>query len=276
MNLANRQQLYKNFYLNIVFNKKSTMKLFFSVFFLTATVFVASAQTKTQTKAKTKTQTKTNKPVANPIPKKIVASTILKNATDSASYALGMRIAQNLKSQGLDPLNLAIFQKGMLDALQAKKPLVADELLDNCIGNFQQKISAKKSLVARKAGEAFLLKNGQRKGVVTLPSGMQYEIIKSGADTAKMPTLANTVKCHYHGTVLSGEVFDSSVDRGEPISFPLGNVIKGWQEALQLMRVGSKWKLFIPADLAYGDQQKGDKIEPGSLLIFEVELLGIE
>ncbi len=270
MNLAKLQQLYKNFYLNIVFNKKSTMKLFFSVFFLTATVFVATAQTKTKTK------TQTNKPIANPIAKKIVAPIILKNATDSASYALGMRIAQNLKSQGLDPLNLAIFQKGMLDALQAKKPLVADELLDNCIGNFQQKISAKKSLVARKAGEDFLLKNGKRKGVVTLPSGMQYEIIKSGADTAKMPTLANTVKCHYHGTVLSGEVFDSSVDRGEPISFPLGNVIKGWQEALQLMRVGSKWKLFIPADLAYGDQQKGDKIVPGSLLIFEVELLGIE
>ncbi|KAF0235552.1 MAG: FKBP-type peptidyl-prolyl cis-trans isomerase [Chitinophagaceae bacterium] len=131
-------------------------------------------------------------------------------------------------------------------------------------------------MVARKAGQDFLATNGKRKGVVTLPSGMQYEIIKAGADTAPKPTLASKVKCHYHGTVLSGEIFDSSVDRGEPISFPLGNVIKGWQEALQLMSVGSKWKLYIPADLAYGDQQKGDKIVPGSLLIFEVELLGIE
>lgn len=244
------------------------MKSFFFAFILAGTTFVATAQTKT-VKPTPKAAVKT--------PVKVAAvPNILKNATDSASYALGMRIAQNLKSQGLDPLNLAIFQKGMSDALQAKKPLVADELLDNCIGDFQQKVSAKKSVVARKAGQDFLATNGKRKGVVTLPSGMQYEIIKAGADTAPKPTLASKVKCHYHGTVLSGEIFDSSVDRGEPISFPLGNVIKGWQEALQLMSVGSKWKLYIPADLAYGDQQKGDKIVPGSLLIFEVELLGIE
>jgi FKBP-type peptidyl-prolyl cis-trans isomerase FklB len=240
-------------------------KLFFSFILVTA-VTAASAQVKTTKPAVKSTEKAAVKPAAS----------ILKNSTDSASYALGMRIAQNLKSQGLDPLNLAVFQKGMIDALQGKKPIIADGLLDNCIGSFQQNISAKKSSVARKAGEAFLAINGKRAGVVTLPSGMQYEIMKAGSDTAKKPTLANTVKCHYHGTVLSGEIFDSSVDRGEPISFPLGNVIKGWQEGLQLMSVGSKWKLFVPADLAYGDQQKGDKIVPGSLLIFEVELLGVE
>lgn len=241
------------------------MKKILFAFILGTAALTAAAQTKT---AKPAPKT-AGKPAAAP------ATAAFKNSTDSASYALGMRIAQNLKSQGLDPLNLAVFQKGMTDALQGKKPVIADELLDNCIGSFQQAVSAKKALVARKAATEFLAANGKRKGVVTLPSGMQYEIIKAGTDTVK-PTLASKVKCHYHGTLINGDIFDSSVERGEPISFPLGNVIRGWQEGLQLMTVGSKWKFFIPADLAYGDQQKGDKIAPGSLLIFEVELLGVE
>lgn len=241
------------------------MKKILFAFILGTAALTAAAQTKT---AKPAPKT-AGKPAAAP------AAAAFKNSTDSASYALGMRIAQNLKSQGLDPLNLAVFQKGMTDALQGKKPVIADELLDNCIGSFQQAVSAKKALVARKAATEFLAANGKRKGVVTLPSGMQYEIIKAGTDTVK-PTLASKVKCHYHGTLINGDIFDSSVERGEPISFPLGNVIRGWQEGLQLMTVGSKWKFFIPADLAYGDQQKGDKIAPGSLLIFEVELLGVE
>ena len=221
-------------------------------------------------------QTKTTKTVVKPTAKSTTSSVALfKNVTDSASYALGTRIAQNLRSQGLDPLNLAVFQKGMQDAFQQKKPMIADELLDNCIGSYQKVNSSKKSAVAIKAGQDFLLINGKKAGVITLPSGMQYQILKIGTDTVK-PTLASTVKCHYHGTLINGVIFDSSVDRGEPISFPLGNVIRGWQEGLQLMTVGSKYKFFIPADLAYGDQQKGDKIVPGSLLIFEVELLGIE
>lgn len=215
------------------------------------------------------------KPAAKPVSKTAVAAATFKTSADSASYALGLRIAQNLKAQGLDPLVMSLFQKGMQDAVLAKKPLIADELLDLCIGNYQQKLSSQKSVVARKAGDVFLANNGKRAGVITLPSGMQYEIIKAGTDTVK-PTLASKVKCHYHGTLMNGVIFDSSVERGEPITFPLSNVIRGWQEALQLMTVGSKWKLYVPADLAYGDQQKGDKIVPGSLLIFEVELLGIE
>jgi FKBP-type peptidyl-prolyl cis-trans isomerase FklB len=216
------------------------------------------------------------KPTTKPAAKPTTPAMVFKNSADSASYALGVRIAQNLKSQGLSPLNSVAFQKGMADALQAKKPLIADELLDNCIGTYQQKISSEKSSVAKKEGQAFLAANGKRSGVVTLPSGLQYEIIKAGPDTAVKPTLASTVKCHYHGTTINGTPFDSSVDRGEPISFPLGNVIVGWQEALQLMSVGSKWKLYIPADMAYGDRQQGDKIPPGSTLIFVVELLGVE
>lgn len=122
-----------------------------------------------------------------------------------------------------------------------------------------------------KAGEAFLAQNGKRENVVTLPSGLQYEIIKQG-DGPK-PLATNTVTCHYHGTTIKGEVFDSSVKRGQPASFPLNGVIKGWTEALQLMPVGSKWKLFIPPQLAYGNRNISREIGPNSTLIFEVELI---
>ena len=122
-----------------------------------------------------------------------------------------------------------------------------------------------------KAGETFLTENGKRENVVTLPSGLQYEIIKQG-DGPK-PTAINTVTCHYHGTTIKGEVFDSSVKRGQPASFPLNAVIKGWTEALQLMPVGSKWKLFIPPQLAYGNRNISREIGPNSTLIFEVELI---
>ncbi len=238
-------------------------QVLFTIFFGTSSLVLT---------AQTKTIKSSAKPALKPT---TLAVNSFKNGLDSASYALGMRIAQNLKSQGLDPLNLVVFQKGMQDAFQLKKPIIAEESLDICIGNYQKSNSSKKSAVAIKAGQEFLLVNSKKPGVITLPSGMQYQILKAGTDTLK-PKITSTVKCHYHGTVISGQVFDSSVDRGQPISFPLANVIRGWQEGLQLMTVGSKYKFFIPSDLAYGDQQKGDIIVPGSLLIFEVELLGIE
>ena len=122
-----------------------------------------------------------------------------------------------------------------------------------------------------KAGETFLMENGKRENVVTLPSGLQYEIIKQG--DGQKPSASNTVTCHYHGTTIKGEVFDSSVKRGQPASFPLNAVIKGWTEALQLMPVGSKWKLFIPPQLAYGNRTISREIGPNSTLIFEVELI---
>ena len=125
-----------------------------------------------------------------------------------------------------------------------------------------------------KAGQEFLAENGKREGVVTLQSGLQYEIIKQG--TGEKPTAYNTVTCHYHGTTIKGEVFDSSVKRGQPASFPLNAVIKGWTEALQLMAVGSKWKLFIPPQLAYGNRNISREIGPNSTLIFEVELISFK
>jgi FKBP-type peptidyl-prolyl cis-trans isomerase FklB len=202
------------------------------------------------------------------------ATTLLKNTKDSASYALGYRIAQSLKGQGLQDLNIAMFNKGMAAGVNAKS-LIPDSLLDLCIKNYQDKMSTEKIAINRATGAAFLAENAKRPGVVRLSNGLQYEVMVAGTDTAK-PTLKNTVKCHYHGTLINGEVFDSSVNRGEPISFPLNGVIKGWQEALQLMTVGSKWKLFIPSELAYGERSAGPVIGPGSTLIFEVELLGIQ
>ncbi len=123
------------------------------------------------------------------------------------------------------------------------------------------------------AGEAFLAENAQREGVISLESGLQYEIIHQG--TGPTPVAKDTVRCHYHGTLIDGKVFDSSVQRGRPASFPLNRVISGWTEALQLMPIGSKWRLFLPPHLAYGDQQVGSDIGPNSTLIFEVELLGL-
>ena len=213
----------------------------------------------------------TNKSVAT---KPSTATTLLKNTKDSASYALGYRIAQSLKGQGLQDVNIAMFNKGMAAGVNSKT-IIPDSLIDICIKNYQDKMSTEKIAINRAAGAAFLAENAKRPGVVRLSNGLQYEVMVAGTDTTK-PTLKNTVKCHYHGTLISGEIFDSSVQRGEPISFPLNGVIKGWQEALQLMTVGSKWKLFIPSELAYGERSAGPVIGPGSTLIFEVELLGIQ
>ena len=226
-----------------------------------------------------KPATTTSKPAQKPAAASQKPSTqpplVIKNATDSASYALGVRIAQNMKAQGFDKLNMAVFQKAINDVLQNKPLVIVDDVLDQCIGTFQQKASSAKSAVAKAEGKKFLAENARRKGVVITPSGLQYEIIKAGTDTVK-PKLNDKVKCHYHGTLINGTVFDSSVDRGEPISFDVNGVIAGWTEALQLMTVGSKWKLYVPSELAYGDRQMGPSIAPGSTLIFEVEVLAIE
>ncbi|MFC4232210.1 FKBP-type peptidyl-prolyl cis-trans isomerase [Parasediminibacterium paludis] len=218
------------------------------------------------------------KPAAKPTAttaKPLAVVNPLKNSTDSASYALGARIAQNIKSQGFEGINQVVFQKAINDVLKGNKLAIVEEGLDACIGTYQQKAQSAKSAVAKAAGKKFLDANGKRPGVVTLPSGLQYEVVKAGTDTTK-PKMGDKVKCHYHGTLIDGKVFDSSVDRGEPIVFPVAGVIKGWTEALQLMTVGSKWKLYIPSELAYGDQQAGPSIAPGSTLIFDVELISIE
>lgn len=224
------------------------------------------------------------KPAAKPAAKttaKPAAVSPFKNNTDSISYAVGLRIAQSLKSQGFENLNMQLFEKAMSDLKQNKTPLLNETAINQCFTSFQEKLNVvkqkendAKAAAAKLEGKAFLEKNGKRAGVVTLPSGLQYEVLRAGTDNTK-PTLTSKVKCHYTGTLINGTKFDSSVDRGEPITFPLGNVIRGWQEGLQLMTVGSKWKLYIPSDLAYGDNGPPN-IGPGATLIFEVELLGVE
>jgi FKBP-type peptidyl-prolyl cis-trans isomerase FklB len=233
-------------------------------------------QTKKPAATTAKPGVKTTTTTANPF----------KNEIDSVSYSIGLLVAQNLKAQGFDNLNVALFQKALVDATQNKKPLLNDDAVKTTVMNFQQKVNnvkqaamqkenAAKGAAARKEGAAFLAENSKRTGVITTPGGWQYEVIKAGTDNTK-PKLTDKVKVHYHGTLINGTIFDSSVDRGTPIVYPVNGFIIGWQEALQMMTVGSKWKLFVPADLAYGDNPPGTSIPPGSTLVFEMELLGIE
>lgn len=238
------------------------------------TGLMAVAQTKAPTAPKAPA-TKLGAPTTKP---KLASSSALgqtlKTTKDSASYALGYRIAQSLKGQGLQDVNFELFKKGMAAGAIAKTD-IPDSLLDVCIKNYQDKMSQEKIAINRATGKAFLEENGKKPGVVKMTNGMQYLVLTAGTGT-EHPTLKSKVKCHYHGTLIDGTVFDSSVQRGEPITFPLNGVIKGWQDAVQLMTVGAKWRLFIPSELAYGERSAGPTIGPGSTLIFEVELLGIE
>ncbi|MEP6466245.1 MAG: FKBP-type peptidyl-prolyl cis-trans isomerase [Parafilimonas sp.] len=227
-------------------------------------------------------QTKTvKKPVAKTAATK-KAGPILKTENDSISYVIGMSMAGFYKQQGITNINSAMLDRAIND-VKIGKPLLTEEQMTGCFNNFMQKRQAAKSAESREAnagiieanhktGEAFLAANKTKPGVVTTASGLQYLVIKEGNGPKPLPT--DKVKCHYHGTLIDGTVFDSSVDRGQPIDFQVTGVIQGWVEALQLMPVGSKWKLFIPANLAYGDSPAG-KITPGSTLIFDVELLDI-
>lgn len=232
-----------------------------SVFFLVAAA--GNAQVKKAT----------SKPAVKPAANKTATTPVLKNAIDSVSYAVGMSLATFYREQGITNINTALVSRALNDAMKGQKTLLTEEQMNMSITNYLQQLKKEKAAVARQAGEAFLAANKTKPGVVTLPSGLQYMIIKEGS--GPKPVLTDKVKCHYHGTLIDGTPFDSSIDRGQPIDFPVNGVIKGWIEALQLMPVGSKWKLFIPADLAYGDQQAGAHIVPGSTLIFDVELLDI-
>nr|WP_281384583.1 FKBP-type peptidyl-prolyl cis-trans isomerase [Flavihumibacter stibioxidans] len=197
----------------------------------------------------------------------------MKNATDSVSYAIGMSLASFYKEQGITNVNPSLVTRALNDAMKGQKTLLTEEQMNMSISNYLQQLKKEKAAAAKKAGEEFLAANKTKPGVVTLPSGLQYLVVTEG--TGPKPALTDKVKCHYHGTLIDGTVFDSSVDRGQPIDFPVNGVIRGWVEALQLMPAGSKWKLFIPSDLAYGDNQAGAKIAPGSTLIFDVELIEI-
>lgn len=193
---------------------------------------------------------------------------------DKVSYALGLSLGNNLLSSGITALNVEKFSKGVQDVLEQNQPEISYQEAQNVINEYFQNLQAKLSEKTIAEGKAFLETNGKRPEVITLKSGLQYEIIKEG--NGAVPTANNTVNVHYHGTLIDGTVFDSSVRRGEPATFGVTQVIAGWVEALQLMPVGSKWKLYIPSNLAYGAQGAGQHIGPHTTLIFEVELLGIE
>ncbi len=192
---------------------------------------------------------------------------------DKISYALGLSIGNNFKSSGISNLNFSDFSKGVETVLKEMQPEMSYDEAKNVINDFFSKLQDEKGDLNKKAGDEFLRINKEKEGVVTLSSGLQYQILKTG-DGPK-PNATDQVKCHYEGTLINGEIFDSSIKRGQPAIFGLNQVIKGWTEALQLMPAGSKWRLFLPSDLAYGNRQAGEMIEPNSTLIFEVELLEI-
>jgi FKBP-type peptidyl-prolyl cis-trans isomerase FklB len=200
---------------------------------------------------------------------------------DSLSYSIGLFVGADLVKNGFTPLNVDLFmsalkaaingEQGALTMQQAQTVFQTCQMQKNKEAEEKSKVQAETNAAA---GKKFLDDNKKKKGIMTTESGLQYEIIKQG--TGPKPLITDTVLTHYHGTLIDGTVFDSSVDRGQPIDFPLSGVIKGWQEGLQLMNVGSKYRLYVPSDLAYGPQQMGPKIGPNTTLIFEVELLGIK
>jgi FKBP-type peptidyl-prolyl cis-trans isomerase FklB len=203
----------------------------------------------------------------------------LKTQKDKFSYALGMKMGENLHKQSV-PVDPSILARGLRDGLAGGKTLLSDDEAQAALGAVQNDLRKKQqeqmqeaSAANKKEGDAFLAANKAKEGVVTLPSGLQYKIITAG--TGPKPAATDSVVCNYRGTLIKGTEFDSSYKHGEPVTFTVNGVIKGWTEALQLMPVGSKWQLFIPSDLAYGDRGAGADIGPGSTLIFEVELLSI-
>ncbi len=196
-----------------------------------------------------------------------------------ASYIIGNNIGGQMKSDGLE-LDLNALMRGIQDGMTGAKPALSQEEMQQAMTAFRQEVEAIQAKKAAAAGGAnkdegtrFLAANKAQEGVKTLPSGLQYKVLKAG--TGATPKATDQVTTHYRGTLINGKVFDSSYDRGQPATFPVNGVIKGWTEALQLMKVGDKWQLFVPSELAYGERGAGQDIGPNAVLIFEVELLGI-
>lgn len=198
----------------------------------------------------------------------------LTNRVDSVSYGIGLSIGKNLGKDGLDEVNLDVMMKAMQAAMHKDSLLMDQQQAGMVIQAYVTEARKKKAETALAKEKTWMDENAKKPGVVTLPSGLQYTVIKTG--TGPKPTLADTVVVHYHGTFLDGSVFDSSVDRGQPATFSLTQVIPAWTEALQLMPVGTKWKLYVPSKLGYGEQGFMGRIDPNTTLIFEVELLDIK
>jgi len=193
---------------------------------------------------------------------------------DKISYALGLSMGQNLASSGVESLNYQDLAQGIEDVLNKQQPKISYQEAQQVLNTFFQELEAKVAGAAKADGEKFLAENAKREGVKVTASGLQYEILEPSL--GQKPKATDTVRVHYEGTLIDGTVFDSSYRRGESITFPLNGVIKGWTEGLQLMSIGSKYKFFIPYQLAYGERGAGASIPPYAALIFTVELLGIE
>ena len=208
------------------------------------------------------------------------APLILKTPKDKASYAIGMNIGKGLHKDSVD-VDPAILLRGLKDGMAGGKTLLTDDEAKSAMvaiqADLRKKQEAKMAIAGdanKKEGDEFLAQNKTKEGVVTLPSGLQYKILKEG--TGPKPSASDSVVCNYKGTLIDNTEFDSSYKRGQPATFPVGQVIKGWTEVLQLMPVGSKWQVFVPSDLAYGPRAPGGAIGPNSTLIFEIELLSIQ
>jgi len=204
----------------------------------------------------------------------------LKSQKDKISYIIGMDLGKNFQGQGMD-IDADILAKGIKDGVSGGKPLLSEQEIKETLAGFQAEMMAKQVALAKtrgeknkKEGEAFLAANQKKEGVKTLPSGLQYRVIKPGSGNS--PKLTDEVTAHYRGTLIDGTEFDSSYRRGKPETLPVNGVIPGWTEALQLMQVGAKWELYIPSNLAYGERGAGQNIGPNATLIFEIELISIQ
>ena len=197
----------------------------------------------------------------------------LKNATDSLSYSFGILIGNNMAVQGVQELNEEMFMKGFDHGYSNAAPVISMKTADQYIQDYFNKQIENEANMNLERSKLFMAENAKQEGVVTLPSGLQYKIITPGSGDHPLST--DQVKVHYHGTFIDGKVFDSSIERGEPIVFGVNEVIPGWTEALQLMQPGARWMLFIPSELAYGSQGAGGVIGPNQALVFEVELIEI-
>lgn len=199
---------------------------------------------------------------------------------DKVSYALGLGIGRQLSQMGADSLNIDDFAQAIKDILAGKEPAVSDAEAQTLVKDFFEKQEAKQRAAAaekfkdtKEKGEKYLTENAKKEGVVTLPSGLQYQVIKEG--NGRKPKATDKVKCHYEGMLIDGTLFDSSIQRGEPATFPLNGVIAGWTEGLQLMQEGAKYRFFIPYQLGYGEHGAGASIPPFAALVFDVELIEV-
>lgn len=193
---------------------------------------------------------------------------------DKVSYALGLGIARQLAGMGASEVNVDDFAQALKDIFAGKKPQVTDQEGQQLVNEFFQNKQAEMAAKAKEGGEKFLEENGKKEGVVTLPSGLQYQVLREG--NGKKPKATDKVECHYEGTLIDGTKFDSSYDRGQTATFGLNQVIAGWTEGLQLMQEGAKYRFFIPYNLAYGENGAGQSIPPYAALIFDVELVAVK